>query len=505
MIPFHERKECSTSGSTCRSQGHAKRQPCPLRSAPGSRSEPSDTLFHVSLTRFQKPAGTPNHQAASRTRRLLHGALSGLLSKGAVLLANAITIPITIRYLGAEAFGVWITISTMLSMLLVLDLGVANSLTNFTSHAYATNDRDHASTYSTTALAVMFTLATMLGLVAWLVWPHLHWQSIFHLSSPAESPAVSRAVAAALAIFLVGLPAGLAPKILGGYQELRTANLFTAAGSLLNLFAVIVLVHRHAGLVALVSASSAALVGMNLLALGWIYTFHKPWLRPRRTHVNRRAARSLMQSGSEFFMIQIAGLIVFNSDNLVVTHYAGPAQVASYSVAWRLVGYASVIQTMIVPALWPAFSEAFARSDLPWVRQTFRRTMQLTMGTALLFALLFALAGRTIIRLWASNAAVPTQTLMLLLCAWILLSTFMNNTATILVAKGETRLQAWCSIAAALLNLALSIYWVQRIGPPGVILATIVSYLLILVVPQTWKVYTLLASDSPQPASKAEG
>ena len=444
------------------------------------------------LTPLQETSGTPGQQASSRTRRLLHGAVSGFLSKGTVLLANAITIPITIRYLGAETFGIWITISTILSMLLVLDLGVANSLTNFTSHAYATDDRDHASTYSTTALAVMLTLATLLGLLAWFLWPHLNWQSIFHLSSSTETPAVSRAVAAALTIFLIGLPAGLAPKILGGYQELRTANLFTAVGSLLNLVAVIVLIHLHAGLVALVSASSAALVGMNLLALLWIYTFHKPWLRPRHTHVNRNAARSLMQSGSEFFMIQIAGLIVFNSDNLVVTHYAGPAQVASYSVAWRLVGYAAVIQTMIVPALWPAFSEAFARGDLAWVRRTFTRTMQLTMGTAILFALLFATEGRTLIRLWASNAAVPTQTLMLLMCLWALISTFMSNTATILVAKGETRLQAWCSLAAAVLNITLSILWVQRIGPPGVILATIVSYTLVLIGPQTYACYRIL-------------
>jgi O-antigen/teichoic acid export membrane protein len=57
------------------------------------------------------------------------------------------------------------------------------------------------------------------------------------------------------------------------------------------------------------------------------------------------------------------------------------------------------------------------------------------------------------------------------------------------VAKGETRLQAWCSLAAAALNLALSICWVQRIGALGVILGTIVSYLLVLVVPQTLQVF----------------
>ena len=323
-----------------------------------------------------------------------------------------------------------------------------------------------------------------------------HWDRLFHLSSAAEAPTVSRAAAAALAIFLVGLPAGLAPKILGGYQELRAANLFTAIGSVLNLLSIILLVHLHAGLVALVTASSAALVGANLLALLWIFLFHKPWLAPRLKHVKGLAARRMIRSGSEFFVIQIAGLIAFNSDNLVVIHYLGPTQVAAYSVAWRLVGYATIAQTLIAPGLWPAFSEAFSRGDLPWIRQTFRRTMALTMSLAAGASLLFALAGRWIIRTWAGHAAVPTEELLLLMCVWVLISTFMNNTATVLVAKGETRLQAWCSITSAALNLALSIYWVQRIGAPGVILATIVSFLILLVGPQTWKVHQVLEENA---------
>lgn len=463
------------------------------------RKIPDGTCVRLSGMRIedaQAPAGAEMQRATRRTRKLVDGAFSGVASKGIVLVVNAISIPITIRYLGEESFGIWITISTALSMLLVLDLGVANSLTNFTSQAYAIDDREHASVYSTTALGVMVLVATALGLAAWLMWPHLSWVRLFHLSNDRLGPTVSRAAAAALLIFLIGLPAGLAPKILGGYQELRTANIFAAVGSLLNLVSIVCLIRMHAGLVALVSASSAALVGANLLCLVWLWSVHKPWLLPRLHHIRRGAARELMESGTEFFLLQIAGLLAFNSDNLVVTRFLGPAEVARYSVAWRLVGYAAVAQTLIVPALWPAFSEAFARNDLAWVRVTFRKTMMLTMGVAIGFSVLFAVAGRWIIRIWATRAAVPTEKLLLLMCVWVLISTFMNNTATVLVAKGETRMQAWCSIAAAVLNLALSVYWVQRIGSVGVILGTITSYLGVLVVPQTLSCYRILRGAS---------
>jgi len=45
-----------------------------------------------------------------------------------------------------------------------------------------------------------------------------------------------------------------------------------------------------------------------------------------------------------------------------------------------------IAQTLISPALWPAFSEAFARNDLAWVRRTFLRTLWITMGPPWLYA-----------------------------------------------------------------------------------------------------------------------
>jgi O-antigen/teichoic acid export membrane protein len=92
----------------------------------------------------------------------------------------------------------------------------------------------------------------------------------------------------------------------------------------------------------------------------------------------------------------------------------------------------------------------------------------------------------------ASGAAVPTQELLLLMCVWVMLSTFMSNTAIVLVAKGKTQLLAWCGLAATVLNIGLSICWVGRIGAPGIILGTIVSYLFVLVIPQTMSRYHVL-------------
>jgi O-antigen/teichoic acid export membrane protein len=298
-----------------------------------------------------------------RYRRIFEAGYSALISKGAILAVNAISIPIVVRYLGPLQFGIWATITTTLSLLLVLDLGIANSLTNLISEAYAKDDRELAGKYAATAFWMMVLVAAGLGLIGYVAWPFISWDEVFHVGASSHGIA-SRAVAVAYGVFLCGMPAGLAAKILGAYQELRIANLFAAAGSVGSLAGVILVVRLHGGLSSLIGVSSGVMVLASGLCLLWVCLHHKPWLIPWPSNMSRTLSRRLMQSGGDFFVIQIAGLVVFNSDNLVIAHYLGPAQVTPYTVTWRLVSYAAALQTIILPALWPAYAEAFVRGDL---------------------------------------------------------------------------------------------------------------------------------------------
>jgi O-antigen/teichoic acid export membrane protein len=431
-------------------------------------------------------------RSKQRYRSIVEAVASGVLSKGAILLVSAISVPLTVRYLGAEQYGIWITISTTMTLLAVMDFGIANSLTNFISDAFAKDNRELAGRYAATAFWTMVLIAVVLGLTGLAIVPRVNWGSVFHLQDPNLVAITTRTVAAAYIVFVVSLPAGLATKLLGGYQEVRTANVFGTLGSILSLLGILAVVWLHGTLPTLVLVYAGALVLANACCLLWLWSWHKPWLAPAPSRWDRSVVKSMMQSGSQFFVLQLAGLVVFNSDNLVIAHYLNPAAVTPYSVTWRLVGYSAALQTLMVPALWPAYSEAYARGDMLWIRNTYWRVMKITMSVAGFFCLLFVFAGRTIIRYWAGEVAVPQQSLVVVMCIWVLISTLMNNEACILAAANEIRLQAFVGAIAAVVNLAVTISLVQRIGTLGVILGTVISYIVIVVGPQTWRVQRLL-------------
>jgi O-antigen/teichoic acid export membrane protein len=302
-------------------------------------------------------------------------------------------------------------------------------------------------------------------------------------------------VLSAAALMLLGLPANLGSKVLAGYQELHRNNFAMCAGAVASVIGLALGVLFRVTMPVLFVMSAGCLTCASLLTLLITVACHKPWLRPRFSLIDRRTMQELLSSGSAFLLIQVASVVVFSSDNLIVGHYLGASEVTPYSVTWRLVSLATLLPGFLFPALWPAYAEAYARHDYGWIRRAFTLTMKGTIALNIACIVVLVIFGRALIRVWAGPAAVPGKLLLLAMGMWAVISGFMSVESCLLAALNRTREQAALSIAAAALNIALSVLLVRRIGAVGVIGGTIVSYLLVLVVPQTMLVRRVFKDD----------
>lgn len=435
-----------------------------------------------------------------RLTRILHGGFSALAGRGVALLVNAVTLPLTIRYLGPLQYGIWVTISTTVVMLAVMDLGVANTLTNMISRAYALNDRAAAQRSYATAFWVSMSISVVLGMTGLLIWPRISWGSLFHLQDAALIREVSLCVAIALGFFLLSLPLNLVNRVLSGYQQTQITNYFNLLSNALSLAAILAVIRLHGSLVMLMLFYSGSLLLGSVALNLWVNLWDRKWIMPSPRFIRRTEISDLMSSGMSFFILQLAGIVVFNSDNLIITHYLGAADVTPYSVTWRLAGYAAVLQTAVLPSLWPAYSEAYARGDYDWVRVMFWNTVRVAIGAVTLAVVVLIFCGQWLIRWYAGPSAVPSALLLYAICAWTLLCAGMDLEACLLAALNRVKEMSILGAIAAALNIMLSIYLVKRMGSLGVILGTILSYLLILAVPQT--VLTWRALYRPPQAAK---
>lgn len=427
-----------------------------------------------------------------RLSRIFKGGLTGVAGKGMGMVVSAITLPLTVRYLGSLEYGIWVTISTTVVMLSVLDLGIANSLTNFISKAYAMEDEEMARNYFATAFWVTIGISLLLGIAAWSIWRVINWQTLFHLQDPYLAHQARVCVAISLGFFLLSLPLNLANRVLSGYQQVHVANYFAIISSLLGLVAIVSVILAKGDIVDLMATYCVAMLAGSVFLNFWLCIWHKPWLRPHFMAVKKEVARELFGEGVLFFVLQLSGLVVFNSDNLVITHYLGASDVTPYSVAWRLTGYASMMQSLLIPALWPAFAEAYHQRDITWIRKNYRRVMNSTILAVGVTAIGIGLFGRPIIRIWAGAVAVPDATLLWSMCFWAVLVSVTINQALLMAATQRIQLQAVTATLAAIANLICSVLLVQRIGAIGVLIATIGSYLVFILAPQEWEVRRIL-------------
>ncbi len=167
----------------------------------------------------------------------------------------------------------------------------------------------------------------------------------------------------------------------------------------------------------------------------------------------------------------------------------------SYNVTWRIVTYITAGPMLLMSSLWPAYAEANTRGDITWMRFAYARSRRLTLVILTVGCIGLLVAGKRIIRVWAGPPAVPTTGLLCLMCLWMFIFAVAMYQSCLMGAVNRVKRQAISGIIAAATNLALSILWVRRYGPAGVLLATIVSYLLFVVAVQTVEVRRILRGD----------
>jgi O-antigen/teichoic acid export membrane protein len=130
--------------------------------------------------------------------------------------------------------------------------------------------------------------------------------------------------------------------------------------------------------------------------------------------------------------------------------------------------------TWLAP-FWPACVDAAARGDWQWVERTYQRVRKRSVAATLLVVLGLAVFGRPLIGLWAGAAVVPGTALLWVMCGYILVLVWCQVHSVILNALGRPHGQALYGVAAAGVNIALSLVLGRWLNEPGVCLATMIA------------------------------
>ena len=432
------------------------------------------------------------HVPGHSYRLIAKGISTALAGRGIGVATSFIAVPLTVRYLGAERYGVWVTLTSILGWLALFDLGIGNTATNSVAEALAHNDFSSARIRINTTYLALAAIASMLGAGVGIAWHWISWPSVLGARGGTGGVEITRSAAIACFIFLANFPLGVTAKVLGACKKITLANYFSSIANLLSLLLLIVATRLHTGLPGLVLAFSGSTLAIGVLSAGWLY-HHYEWLTPTLRGIQFKNIRELLSTGFPFFAVQMSGVILFSTDNVIIAQILGARAVTPYSVTWKLFSYGSVISTISLPTLWPAYADAFARRDFAWLRRTYWYNMRIAVGGTLIFVVTITIIARRFITLWAGSAAVPSIGLVLAMATWTLFAAPLWCEACLVGASGRVRGQAIYSAVGAIVNIAVSIWAAREFGLTGVIIGTICAYVFCIVIPQTLEVQRILS------------
>jgi O-antigen/teichoic acid export membrane protein len=440
--------------------------------------------------------GSPRDHRERRSRGVFQGTASALVGRFLAILVSMVSVPLTIGYLGGERYGAWVTIASVLTFLSVTDLGLAASLTNALGKAQAQNAREVAQRYVSSALLVLSSIAFVILIVGNALAPRIATFLFPNLQSSVARAEIVPAVMMALSIFALNLPLLVSARVLAAHQESALANLWNMAGSLGNLAALLAVIWFRGGLPWLVFGCVGFGLVANMTCAAWLFGFHKPWLRPKLASVDLVIVKNLFSDGWKFFVIGIGWMVNWQTDNMVIAHFLGAAQVTPYAVTFSLFAIGTGLQTLAYPSLWPAYTEAFAQGDYAWIRQTLRSNFKFSFFSTIAIVGVLTIVGSEIIRLWAGAVAVPPFSVIIWMALWRLMLSTLLVGSCLLNATGHLKGMTIYGTITAVLNLTLSILLAKLYGITGVIAATVIAFAVANYIPTFLEVRSVLRKCS---------
>lgn len=325
-------------------------------------------------------ASTEAGRSKERYRRAALAGIAAGASRGIRMLSSIVAVPVTVGYLGAERFGIWMSLSSLTALAFgAADLGLGSTLQNAVSSANGRNDpegmkRDLSSAFFVMLAAPMVLLALFLA-----VHSGVPWSRIFNLKTPLAVREAGPAVALFAVCYLVAIPLGVAARVQAGFQEGFRLNTWDCLAASLGLAGTLVAAHLRASLPMLVVASS----GLPLVAMavnsGAEFGWRRSWLRPQWKWFEWRRGSALMGTGISFLVSSLGSVALAAAPVLVIGNRFGASQVGAYALTYKILSVPMLLFSLFWYPLWPAYADAHARGDYGWIRLTLRRSRNVAL------------------------------------------------------------------------------------------------------------------------------
>ena len=121
-------------------------------------------------------------QGDARSVTIKKNVVASLVIKGVGILTSLLLVPLTIGYVSPELYGVWLTLSSILTWVGFMDIGFSQGLKNKLTEAIALGEWERGRSLVSTTYFMMLIITVPLCVILEIIVPHVNWVSLLNVN-----------------------------------------------------------------------------------------------------------------------------------------------------------------------------------------------------------------------------------------------------------------------------------------------------------------------------------
>lgn len=420
-----------------------------------------------------------------RSQKAKKNILLSFVFKGFSVFAVFLLVPMSINYLNVLEYGIWVTISSLITWLTLFDLGLGNGLRNKLAESIAKDDKELGRIYVSTAYFALTIIVSIFLIIYFSLGIFIDWSSVFN-TPPELKSEVNELANFVMIFFSLQFVLKLIITILTADQKPAYNDIYSFTTNSLSVLVVWLLLHYTSSSL-LNLGLSLSIVPVFILIIFSIIHFSRKYRNyfPIWKSINFKRLKDLSGLGIKFFIIQISTFFIFGSASIVLTQFIGPEAVTPYNIVFRYFSVINMVYLIILSPIWTGFTDAYFRKDIVWIKNTVKKLNKLVL-LLILCSILMIFLSNFVYNIWLGekrNFDIP-----FLLTAsmgfYVIIITIVSPYVYFLNGVGKINLQLILSIITILTCVPLSIFLItiMNFGVASVVIGPTISLLPFLII-----------------------
>lgn len=432
-----------------------------------------------------------------RTTNIINHISYSLLYKVGGVVSSFMLVPLSINFLDTDNYGVWLTISSFISWFSFFDVGLGNGLRNKFAESKTLGDSSVACTYVSTSYVAISVISTVVFLLFFGWNFFIDWTSVFNVDKTLLND-LRLLMPIVFGFFSLQLIFKLVVAIYTADQNHSMQVKIQFVTQLTSLVSIWLLTRFSSSSLLSFGFVFSGLPVLILLLLNFI-AFSKKYKKyqPKLSLFQFECLKDIMGLGIRFFIVQLAAIMLFSTDNFIIIRLFGPDEVVPYNIAFKYFSILSIGYSVIIMPFWSSFTEAYALKDFKWIKNSVNKILRIWLLVPFLLFLMIV-CSNYFYSFWVGDKVQIPLKLSVSMALFVFLTTFNMIFVNFINGVGKIKLQLITSIVSLCINIPLSIYLAGylNMGVSGVILATCISlgYSVILRPMQYYKIINNKAS-----------